>query len=280
MRSRLAPPSASGGARAAPGALPSCAQDRPAGAAPRRGGQRVLLWAAAACGLAGCSVPELPMQRAAPAAWAPGLAGGEACVVENPAVGLDLLAYLRAALAERGFAVRQLPPGSPPTACATTVYYTGSWSRDAAARVLGTAQLRVWRGGRMASEAIYDATRSSLLDLRRYRGAEARIDAMVGQLFPAAAGGAAPAPAPAAAQAQAPVPMQAPLRGADPLPAAGPQAPAAATVPSPVPAAVPAPVSGPIFIPGPGEKLPPATAPAPPTATTAPGGGGRTTTPY
>ncbi len=239
----------------------------PARPGPRRAGAALL--AAAAAGLmAGCSVMQLPMQRAAPAAWAPGLAGGEACVVENPAVGLDLLAYLRASLAERGFTVRQLPPGSMPGTCTTTVFYTASWGRDASARVLATAQLRVWRGGRMASEAVYDATRSSLLDLRRYRSAEARIDGMVDQLFPtpvAVVPAVPPAPAPVpTAQPQVIVPVTVPV--AVPMPVAAP-------------VAVPVPASGPIFIPGPGEPAMPVPAPVP-TSPLAPGGAGRGSTPF
>jgi hypothetical protein len=187
-------------------------------------------------------------------------------VVENPAVGLDLLAYLRASLAERGFTVRQLPPGSMPGTCTTTVFYTASWGRDASARVLATAQLRVWRGGRMASEAVYDATRSSLLDLRRYRSAEARIDGMVDQLFPtpvAVVPAVPPAPAPTA-QPQVIVPVTVPV--AVPMPVAAP-------------VAVPVPASGPIFIPGPGEPTMPVPAPVP-TSPLAPGGAGRGSTPF
>jgi hypothetical protein len=268
-----------------PAARPARAVPAPARRALRRARAAPLAAVAAALGmLAGCGgLPELPMQRAAPAAWAPGLAGEEACVVENPAVGLDLLASLRASLAERGFFVRQLPAGSPPTTCPTTVFYTASWSRDASARVLATAQLRVWRGGRPGSEAIYDATRSSVLDLRRYRSPEARIDSMVGQLFPARA-----AVVPVAAPSMPPVataPGAVPAIGAAPpgmdVPGAAPgiASPVVVIPPGavPAPAPVPVPIPTPIFIPGPGE--PPVPAPVP-TSPLAPGGAGRGSTPF
>jgi hypothetical protein len=107
----------------------------------------------------------------------------EICVVESPKVQKGFQAELVHQLQTRGYETRVIAPDSPVTACPLTLTYVAHWSWDLAI-YLTQADIRVFADGREAGRAVYDSTNAGL-DLGKYISAEAKIDELVGKLFPA-----------------------------------------------------------------------------------------------
>lgn len=122
----------------------------------------------------------------------------EMCVVEDPAVDATFLPAYTAALQRRGFAVKTLPPGSPPSACPLTSTYYARWSWDFTP-YMSLARIVVYRDGMEAGDALYDAPKAgTALTTRIYDSTDSKVGTMVDQLFPAmsvsAPAAATPAP--------------------------------------------------------------------------------------
>ncbi len=136
-----------------------------------------ILLAATAVTAAGCAIhqtvsPVAPLQVT------------EVCVVENPAVMYDFLGALQKALAARGYAVRKLPQGSALRECPVTATYTANWRWDLA-MYMAYAEIRVFRDGAPAGEAVYDALGGGG-NLGKFINAEEKIRELVNGLLPPA----------------------------------------------------------------------------------------------
>lgn len=130
----------------------------------------------AACLLAGCAITQkvTPVES---------LSGKEICVVVNPAVSQPgfLTAYTRA-LNERGYTVRELPPGASVNDCPITSTYTANWRWDLAL-YMAFADIKVYRDGTQVGQAVYDAMQGGA-NMSKFIKGDAKISELVDQLFP------------------------------------------------------------------------------------------------
>jgi len=135
-----------------------------------------LLVALASLLLAGCAINQSVKPVDA-------FAGKDICLVVNPAVSQQgfLSTYARV-LTEKGFTVKQLPPGSSVDTCPVTSTYTANWRWDLA-MYMAYANIKVYSNGQQSGEAVYDALRGGANMSKFVRG-EAKIAELVNQLFP------------------------------------------------------------------------------------------------
>jgi hypothetical protein len=130
----------------------------------------------AACLLASCAITQkvTPVES---------LSGKEICVVVNPAVSQPgfLTAYIRA-LNERGYTVRELPPGASVNDCPITSTYTANWRWDLAL-YMAFADIKVYRDGTQVGQAVYDAMQGGA-NMSKFIKGDAKISELVDQLFP------------------------------------------------------------------------------------------------
>jgi hypothetical protein len=126
--------------------------------------------------LTGCAIKQTvkPVER---------FEGKQVCIVENHAVKQQgFLETYRRVLTEKGYIVRQLPPGSSTSACPVTSTYTANWRWDLAL-YMAFADIRVYTNGQQSGEAIYDALRGGA-NMGKFVKGEAKITELVDQLFP------------------------------------------------------------------------------------------------
>lgn len=83
------------------------------------------------------------------------------CIIENPAVKFDFLRLYQEGLQAAGFSPEMLPAGSPLAACPVTTKYVAYWSWDFRT-FLQSAQLDVYRDGRPAGAAVFQAASSAV----------------------------------------------------------------------------------------------------------------------
>lgn len=131
--------------------------------------------------LAGCAINQV-VKPVVP------FAGTQVCIVVNPAVSqAGFLATYSRVLAQKGFTVRQLPPGSPVTECPVTSTYTANWRWDLGL-YMAFADIRVFSNGQQSGQAVYDAMRGGA-NMKKFIKGEAKIEELVNQLFPGNARG-------------------------------------------------------------------------------------------
>jgi hypothetical protein len=101
----------------------------------------------------------------------------------NPAVSQAgfLTTYSRV-LTEKGYAVRHLQAGSAVTDCPVTSTYTANWRWDLGL-YMAFADIKVFRNGQQAGQAVYDATGGGA-SLNKFIRGDAKIVELVDQLFP------------------------------------------------------------------------------------------------
>lgn len=107
---------------------------------------------------------------------------GEVCVIENSAVRHGFIVELRNSLQAKNFAVRTLDPLATTNACHTVVTYNARWRWDLTI-YMAYAEISVYQEGRMAGNALYDATSGSGR-LDKFVDAEPKIRELVNELFP------------------------------------------------------------------------------------------------
>jgi hypothetical protein len=125
--------------------------------------------------LGGCSIE----QKIKPITIA-GVEPREICIIENPAVHEDFLDVYKRALAQKGLMVRLLPEGTEVNACPLTSTYTARWQWDLALYLTFT-DLRVYRNGRLAGEAVYDA-QNGAANISKFIDAKTKIQELTSQL--------------------------------------------------------------------------------------------------
>jgi len=86
----------------------------------------------------------------------------------------------RAALQEKGFTVKQLPPASNPSDCHLSTQYIAQWKWNLTI-YMSYVEIKVYEDGRMIGKALYDAR---IAGLDKYINAEDKIREMVNELFP------------------------------------------------------------------------------------------------
>lgn len=126
--------------------------------------------------LAGCAINQTvkPVER---------FEGTLVCIVVNPAVSQEgFLATYARVLAEKGFTVRQLPPGSAITECPVTLTHTANWRWDLA-MYMAFADIKVYNNGQQSGQAVYDALRGGA-NMNKFIRGEAKITELVNRLFP------------------------------------------------------------------------------------------------
>lgn len=138
-------------------------------------------WSAAliSVALAGCAINQTvkPVER---------FAGKQICIVQNPAVTQQgFLATYQRVLTEKGYAVRQLPPGSALTECPVTSTYTANWRWDLAL-YMAFADIKVYTNGQQSGQATYDAMGGGA-NMGKFIKGETKIAELVDQLFPGSA---------------------------------------------------------------------------------------------
>lgn len=125
-------------------------------------------------GLGGCAI----QQKVSPVS---ALESKEICVRENDKVRDGFLDSYRSALERRGYRVRLLTPNAPQDACRVTSTYTASWRWDLAS-YMAYAEIRVYKDGQLAGEAIYDSRRGGG-NLGKFISADTKIRELADQLF-------------------------------------------------------------------------------------------------
>ena len=113
------------------------------------------------------------------------LDGTQVCIVENLAVKPGFLATYKRVLAEKGYAVTQLPPSAPLTECPVTSTYTANWRWDLAL-YMAFADIKVYKNGQLAGEATYDSLHGGA-NMSKFIKGDAKITELVNQLFPGGA---------------------------------------------------------------------------------------------
>jgi len=103
------------------------------------------------------------------------------CIVENPDVRSGFLAEYKRVLEERGYTTRVLPWSATAADCELTTTYVASWSWDVAL-YMSYAEIKVFRDGELAGEALYDA-RGGGMRLDKFIDAETKIRELVQELF-------------------------------------------------------------------------------------------------
>jgi hypothetical protein len=109
--------------------------------------------------------------------------GTQVCIVVNSAVSqAGFLATYSRILTEKGFAVRQLSPGSAVTECPVTSTYTANWRWDLGL-YMAFADIKVFSNGRQSGQAVYDAMGGGA-NMNKFIKGETKIAELVNQLFP------------------------------------------------------------------------------------------------
>lgn len=117
------------------------------------------------------------------------------CVIGGQA-GTPFFPSMYNALSRRGFDVKLLPPDSSVAACPLTAVYAAT-QQSYWRTFLASAQITVYRHGDYAGRAFYDSRRSAGgLNLSNWVDPDAKIEELIGQLFPGRV--AVPPAAPAA----------------------------------------------------------------------------------
>ncbi|KXU36297.1 hypothetical protein AXE65_05265 [Ventosimonas gracilis] len=106
----------------------------------------------------------------------------EICMIENATkkVRQGFTDTYRAALQEKGFTVKQLPPASNPSDCHLSTQYIAQWKWNLTI-YMSYVEIKVYEDGRMIGKALYDAR---IAGLDKYINAEDKIREMVNELFP------------------------------------------------------------------------------------------------
>ena len=125
--------------------------------------------------MAGCAIHQnvKPVER---------FEGKQICVIENPAVKFDFLPTLKKALEGRGYTVQVLPQTAALRECMVTATYTANWRWDMA-MYLAYAEIKVYKDGQFAGEAIYNSLKGGA-NMSKFINGEAKIGELVNQLFP------------------------------------------------------------------------------------------------
>lgn len=131
-------------------------------------------------GLGGCAI----QQKVSPVA---SFEGKEICVRENDKVRDGFLDSYRSALEDKGYRVKLLTPNSPHDACPVTSTYTASWRWDLAT-YMAYAEIRVFKAGQLAGEAVYDSRRGGG-NFGKFISADTKIRELTDQLFGGARNG-------------------------------------------------------------------------------------------
>jgi hypothetical protein len=101
----------------------------------------------------------------------------EVCIIENPRVRSDFLEAYQQALAAKGYTTRVLSRDSSLSACPVVTKYVAHWSWDLVV-YLQSASLYVYRDGRPAGQAVFDARTSRLFST------DGKVRELVAQLYP------------------------------------------------------------------------------------------------
>lgn len=138
-------------------------------------------------GLSGCAITQTvkPVER---------FESKEVCIIENLAVRPGFLDTYKRVLSEKGYLVRQLPPGANFEDCPITSTYTANWRWDLAL-YMAFADIRVYNKGQQTGQALYDAL-SGGANMGKFIKGEVKIAELVDQLFPGSAKSVAPAEKP------------------------------------------------------------------------------------
>jgi hypothetical protein len=112
------------------------------------------------------------------------VASREVCVIENQKVKEGFLESYRRALTTKGYVLQQLASSAAITACPITSTYVAHWNWDLAV-YMSYAEIRVFRDGQPAGDAIYDSRRGSS-NMGKFINAESKVEELVNQLFPGA----------------------------------------------------------------------------------------------
>jgi hypothetical protein len=126
--------------------------------------------------LSGCAITQAvkPVEQ---------LATNEICVIDNPAVRMNVLDSYKRILTERGYVVTVLPASTSTVApCPVTSTYKANWRWDLAVYMV-FAEIRIYRDGQLAGIATYDALRGGL-NLGKFIKADAKLEELVDQLLP------------------------------------------------------------------------------------------------
>jgi hypothetical protein len=101
----------------------------------------------------------------------------EVCIIENPRVRSGFLEAYQQALAARGYSTKLLSGSSSLSACPIVSKYVAYWGWDVVL-YLQSASLYVYRDGRPAGHAVFDARSSRLFST------EGKLRELVAQLYP------------------------------------------------------------------------------------------------
>jgi hypothetical protein len=104
------------------------------------------------------------------------------CIVENADVRPGFLEAYKGALAERGYKVKTLVPGSSLIECPITSTYTANWHWDLA-MYMSFADITVYNNGKPAGKATYDSTHGGG-NMSKFIDAKKKITELVNQLYP------------------------------------------------------------------------------------------------
>ena len=99
------------------------------------------------------------------------------CIIENPRVRSDFLDAYKAALSGRGYEVQVYANTPQVSECPLTTRYVAYWAWDMVL-YMRSAELRVYRDGKPAGRAVYQARSSRLVDT------ESKVRELVDQLLP------------------------------------------------------------------------------------------------
>ena len=107
----------------------------------------------------------------------------EICIIEDPAVRAGFLRAYKRALREKGYKIRILEEHANLDDCELTSTYMGRWSWDLAL-YMAYAEIKVFRNGIQAGEAIYDSRSGGGLVFKKFIKGEEKIKELVNFLFP------------------------------------------------------------------------------------------------
>lgn len=99
------------------------------------------------------------------------------CIIENPRVRSDFLDAYKAALSSRGYEVEVVKETPQVSQCPLTTRYVAYWAWDMVL-YMRQAELRVYRDGKPAGRAVFQARSSRFIDT------EAKVKELVDQLLP------------------------------------------------------------------------------------------------
>ena len=116
----------------------------------------------------------------------------QVCIINNPSVRPSVMAAYKTVLANKGYAVRELPESAAITECRVTSTYRANWRWDLA-MYMHYAEFRVFVDGKEKGLAVYDATHGGG-NMGKFIDADKKIAELINQLFPGGAGAHAVAP--------------------------------------------------------------------------------------